>query len=182
MDNPCGIIVFGANGSGKTTLGAELARVLGFLHMDHEAYAFAESEIPYTAPRSRRECGERMLADIRLHRRFVLSAVTGDFGDAIARCYVLAVHLSAPLELRLKRYDQREYRRHGARMLPGGDLYESRGEFREFIASRSLSHIEQWAGTLTCPVLRLDGTTDWRTNAAHIAEQFRRLQGADVCL
>lgn len=51
MSKPHGIIIFGANGSGKTTLGSELARILNFKHMAHEAYAFAESETPYTNKR-----------------------------------------------------------------------------------------------------------------------------------
>lgn len=171
-NNPYGIIVFGANGSGKTTLGSELARILNCKHMDHEAYAFRESEIPYTAPRSHEECIELMLADIKKHRQFVLSAVTGDFGEIIPQFYTLAVYISAPLELRLKRFEQREYKRHGERVLKGGDMYQSRIKFRDFIASRSLTRIEQWTKTLVCPIISVDGTLDWRTNARKIAELF----------
>ena len=173
MSNPHGIIVFGANGSGKTTLGRELARILDFKHMDHEAYAFKESEIPYTNPSSNEECVALMLADIKVSRGFVISAVTGDFGNEIVPLYELGVYLSAPLELRLQRFERREYERHGERVLKGGDMYESRMEFRNFIASRSLEKIEQWAEALTCPIMRVDGTEDWRTNAANIAEQYR---------
>jgi len=177
MNKPHGIIVFGANGSGKTTLGRELAHILNFKHIDHEAYAFKESEIPYTNPRSNVECIELMLADIEKHRQFVLSTVIGDFGEIIPQFYTLAVYMSAPLELRLKRFEQREYERHGKRVLKGGDMYESRMKFRNFIASRSLSRIEQWTETLVCPVIRIDGTLDWRTNARNIAEQFNRKNG-----
>ena len=93
MNAPHGIIVFGANGSGKTTIGRELAHILKFKHMDHEAYAFRESEIPYTDPRSNEECIELMFADIEKHRQFVLSAVTGDFGEIIPQFYRLAVYI-----------------------------------------------------------------------------------------
>ena len=48
MNEPHGIIIFGANGSGKTTLGRELARILDFKHTDIEDYCFEQSEIPYT--------------------------------------------------------------------------------------------------------------------------------------
>ena len=173
MSKPRGIIVFGANGSGKTTLGRELARILNFKHMDHEAYAFKESEIPYTNPRSDGECIELMIADIEKHRSFVISSVTGDFGDIIPQFYELAVFLSAPIELRMERIEQREYERHGERTLEGGDMYESHKNFLAFAASRNLSRIDQWAETLACPVLRIDGTVDWRVNAANIADKWK---------
>lgn len=172
MSNPHGIIVFGANGSGKTTLGRELARILNFKHMDIEDYHFEKSEIPYTVERSREECLSLMLADIEKHRSFVITAVTGDFGDTIPLLYELGVFISAPIELRMKRIEQRIYEQHGERIRKGGDMYERHIQFVNFVASRPLSRIEQWAGTLVCPVIRVDGTEDWRTNAANIAEQF----------
>ena len=168
MSNPHGIIVFGANGSGKTTLGRELARILSFKHMDHEDYAFDESEIPYTNPRSRDDCLDLMLADIKKHRSFVITAVTGDFGDTILQYYELAVFISAPIELRMKRLDNRAYEQHGERIRKGGDMYEQHLKFLDFAASRSLSRIEQWAKILTCSVICVDGTEDWRTNALYM--------------
>ena len=80
---PNGIIVFGANGCGKTTLGFELARTLNMKHLDVENYCFEESEIPYSKPRSKDTVIERMLVDIKRCDSFVLSAVTGDYGDQI---------------------------------------------------------------------------------------------------
>ena len=49
--------------------------------MDHEAYAFAELKLltQMNAP--------EMLADIDKCRGFVISAVTGDFGDDIVSLY-----------------------------------------------------------------------------------------------
>lgn len=172
MSKPHGIIVFGTNGSGKTTLGGELARILNFKHMDVETYAFKESPVPYTDPRSQEECTALMLAEIKKHGSFVLSAVTGDFGDTIPLFYELAVFVSAPIDIRIKRIERRAYQRHGERVREGGDMYEQNLKFISFAASRSLARIEQWAQTLTCPVIPVDGTVDWHRNAAYIAEQF----------
>lgn len=172
MSKPHGVIVFGANGSGKTTFGRELSRLLDFKHIDHEVYAFKESRIPYTEERSYENCLNLMLTDIEEHGSFVLSAVTGNFGDKIPLFYELAVYISAPLDLRITRIEQREYERHGERVRKGGDMYESCLKFINFVASRSLARIEQWAETLTCPVIRIDGTEDWGTNATYVAEQF----------
>jgi len=172
MTKPHGIIVFGANGSGKSTLGRELARILNFKYMDIEDYHFIRSEIPYTVERSREDCLSLMLDDIKKHHFFVITAVTGDFGDTIPLWYKLAVYISVPIELRMKRIKQREYEKYGERICKGGDMYEREQKFFDFAASRSISKIEQWAETLSCPVIRIDGTLDWRINAANIAERF----------
>jgi deoxyadenosine/deoxycytidine kinase len=175
-----GIIVFGANGAGKTTLGRELARILSFRHMDIEDYAFDQSEIPYTCPRPRGDCINLMLADIEKHGPFVISSCTGDFGEKITSMYDLAVYVTAPKELRMKRIEQRGYDQFGERVRQGGDMYEQELGFRAWAASRPLSRIDEWAQTLTCPVMRIDGTADWRVNAAMIAERFQR-EGAKQC-
>jgi shikimate kinase len=98
-----GIIVFGANGSGKSTLGRELASVLNFKYMDVEDYHFIKTEIPYTVERSSEECSNLMLNDIKKYHSFVISAVTGDFGEEISSMYDFAVHMSAPLNIRIER-------------------------------------------------------------------------------
>ena len=172
MSNPHGIIVFGANGSGKTTLGHELARILHFKHIDHEDYCFEKSDIPYTVTRPREVYEALMLADIEKYGSFIISACTGDFGEKIENLYELAVYIEAPLELRIERVKQRNIEKFGERVLKGGDMYEQQMGFVDFVAKRSLSRIEQWAETLACPILRIDGTIDWRFNAANIADKF----------
>lgn len=169
MKKPYGIIVFGANGSGKTTLGRELASILGLKHMDIEDYVFAKSDIPYTNEHSREECISLMLDDIKKYRKFVISAVTGDFGKEISQFYKLAVLISVPKEIRMERIKRREIERFGDRVLKGGDMYEQRQKFHDFVTSRPLERIERWAETLTCPILRIDGTKDYRKTAADIA-------------
>ncbi len=172
-----GIIVFGANGSGKSTLGRELAHLLGFKHMDIEDYHFEKSEIPYTVELSREDCLSLMLADIRKHHSFVISAVTGDFGEELQLMYDLAVFISAPKEIRMKRIVQREYERHGDRIREGGDMYEQHVRFIDFAATRPLDEVERWAETLACPVIRVDGTEDYKRTAADIANRLTQTQG-----
>lgn len=164
--------MFGANGSGKSSLGRELARTIHFRHMDIEEYHFIKSDIPYTAARPREECRRRMLEDIKKHPSFVLSAVTGEFGEEITSLYRCAVFLSAPLDVRLERIRQRESLQHGARVRKGGDMHRQHLKFLDFVASRSLEEIEQWAQTIACPVLRVDGTEPLTQNVEHIVKQF----------
>ena len=172
MDEPLGIIVFGANGSGKTTLAKELACVLGFKHIDIEDYAFDEAEIPYSKPRSRDKCINLMLADVEKYGKFVFSTCKGDWGDVIPQYYKFAVFLSVPHDLRIERVKKRVYDNHGARVCVGGDMYEQTQKLINFVATRPLSQIENWAETLSCPIIHVDGTTDWRINAENIAKQF----------
>ena len=170
-----GIIVFGANGCGKTTIGSELSHILGYKHMDHESYAFEESETPYTMERSNDESIELMLADIKRHRKFILSAVIGNFGEAVSQYYALAVYVKAPIELRMKRLEQRAYEQNGDRILSGGDMYDQHVRFIDFAKSRSLERIEKWAETLTCPLIHIDGTEDCKAHAIKISEYFRNM-------
>jgi uridine kinase len=169
---PRGIIVFGANGSGKSTLGRELARVLNYKYMDIEDYHFIKSEIPYTVERSREDCLNLMLTDIRKYGSFVISAVIGDFGEEITSMYDFAVFISAPLETRIERIKQRACKQHRERICEGGDMYEQHLKFIDFVASRSLSRIEQWAETLVCPVIYVDGTQSISENTEWIVEQY----------
>lgn len=176
MNEPCGILVFGPNGSGKTTLAGELARLLDFKHMDIEDYYFEESEIPYTIARSHEEFLNLMLADVQKHRSFVLSAVDGNFGTVIPQFYKLAVYIEAPLPLRLARVKNRAYAQHGSRVLEGGDMYEQEQKFFAYVEQRPLEKIDRWAETLTCPLVRIDGTINWHINAANIAKQFQAMR------
>ena len=175
---PGGIIVFGANGSGKSSLGRELARTIHYKYMDIEAYHFIKSVIPYTVARSREDCQRRLLADIKKHPSFVLSAVTGAFGKEITSMYRCAVFLSAPLDVRMERIRQREYVQHGERIRKGGDMHQQHLKFLDFVASRSLARIEQWAQTLACPVIRVDGTEPLVKNVEYIVKQSLPLLSA----
>jgi len=152
MCKPRGIIIFGANGSGKTTTGREVARILGCKHMDIEDYHFEESDIPYTVARSREDCLRLMLADMEEHL-FVLTAVTGDFGDVIPSFYALAVRVEAPLALRVERVKQRAHALYEERVCAGGDMYEQTEAFVEFVATRPFSKIEKWGEAVACPVI-----------------------------
>jgi len=172
MDKASGILVFGLNGSGKTTLGRELSQVMGFKHMDIEDYIFAPSKIPYTNSRTFEECESLMLADIEIYRSFVISSVNLGWSDKIRSMITLAIHLSAPVDVRMKRMDMREFEKFGNRVLEGGDMYDSSKEFRTFAASRSASAVEEWAKTLECPVVCMDGRRDYRDMAVDVVRLY----------
>ncbi|MBQ3228275.1 MAG: AAA family ATPase [Clostridia bacterium] len=152
---PKGIAIVGLNGSGKTTLGRGLAERLGYYRMDVEDYYFPKSDVPYAVARTREEVERLMLADIKEHGDFVLSAVCADFA-AIEPFYELIVYLEAPKEERMERIRQRSVDKFGSRVLPGGDMYEQEENFFAFAAKRTPDKIEKWIKTVACPVLRID--------------------------
>lgn len=153
-----GICVCGLNGSGKTTLGAALAEKLGYKHMDVEDYYFPKSDNPYASARTREEVEALLLEDIKQNPCFVFSAVNGNINSEVNSCYDLVVYLEVSLQLRMKRIRQRAFDKFGDRVLPGGDMYEQEEKFFEFAEKRSPEKIEAWLQTLTCRVVRLDGT------------------------
>lgn len=167
---PEGIIICGGNGSGKTTLGRELAAAIGYKHMDIEDYYFMEADIPYSKSRTRDEVIQLMLKDTEKYRRFIISAVNGDMGKEINSMYCCAVYLSVLKELRLERVKRRAFCKFGARVLPGGDMYEQEQRFFELVASRTTEQTEQWLKTLSCPVIYADGTRE-------ISENVRLIRG-----
>ncbi len=169
---PDGILIFGANGSGKTTIGKALAQKLNWKHMDIENYVFLPSHLPYTKQRSRENCLRLMHADVQQCHGFVLSAVTFSWDAALLSHLRLAAYLSAPVTLRRARIMQRAMQQHGARVCPGGDMYEQQQRFVHFAATRPLASIEQWGQTLPCPVLPLDTTVPIEETVEHIARYY----------
>jgi hypothetical protein len=51
-------------------------------------------------------------------------------------------------------------------------MYEQQLKFVDFVASRSLSRIEQWAETLSCPIMDIDGTKSISENIKMIIDQY----------
>lgn len=169
------MIIFGANGAGKTTLGKECSRLLQIPHLDIEDYAFLPSPIPYTAPRSKEDCRRLLMADLFKHPACIFTAVQGDFGEDFFTSFGLAVYLYAPVEVRIKRIQERSLQQYGERILNGGDMASQQAEFLQFAASRSIEPIVEWGRSFSCPMLCLDGEKPIPHNARLIAEQYRNL-------
>jgi adenylate kinase family enzyme len=172
-NRPNGIILLGANGSGKSTLGQELAQVLNFAHFDAEAYYWYKTALPYTSARSYTERQDLLLSDIKKYGSFVMSGDISGWGEVFPPHFVLAVFIDCPTHIRISRIEKRELDRHGKRILAGGDMYEQHKGFVRFAASRDIYKLKQTAENYPCPLLYIDGTVDYRKNAADIAEYYK---------
>lgn len=171
-----GIIVCGLNGSGKSTLGKALAEALGFHFIDNEDLFFPKTDPGYifASPRSRKEVEKLLMEEVRAHENFVLAAVKGNYGEDILPFYHYAVMLDVPKDIRMQRVRNRSFQKFGDRMLPGGDLYEREEAFFALADSRTEHDVEDWAKSLSCPIIRVDGTKPIAENIVLIIEQMQK--------
>lgn len=175
-----GIIIFGASGSGKTTLGKALAQALGYSFYDIDDYIwYWDTPVPYTKMYSKEEKIQRLMQAIKQQPHFVMAGSMTSFHVFFDPFFDLAIYLNAPNDLRLERLHQRELRLFGSRILPGGDMYQEHLRFLdnasryEYDGSPNYIDHDQWANSLVCPVLRLNGADHIEKNVAQIIETYR---------
>jgi len=175
---PQGILLCGLNGSGKSTLNHALTLVIGYTELDAEDYYFPSQKvsriaalendrnadipsggkIPFTDPVPKEEVQRAILADIEKTPKFILSGVKADWDPEILARIAVVFHIITPPDVRTERITDREIRRFGSRVLPGGDMYEGQEQFRRFAAGREESAVTDSFAGLHCPVIPLDGT------------------------
>lgn len=165
-----GILICGLNGCGKSTLGIALAQELNYHFIDNEYLFFSRKETkqPYTNPRSHEEAKSLFSHEINEHPNFVFSAVIGNYCENVNELYQCIVYITAPKAVRSTRVRQRSFQKFGARMLPGGDLYEAEEAFFAFAENRSEEYVENWLKNVKCPLIRVDGTKPIKENIAYI--------------
>ena len=188
-----GIAILGMNGAGKSTLAHALAKVTGYTEMDVEDFYFPEQrasrlhalehdtvavtehlgDLPFSVPRSKAEVEELLLDAIPENGGFILAGVTLNFREELLSRLTLAVELETPLKTRIQRIEDREIRRFGDRVLPGGDMYEQQVDFRRMVETRDPASASQSAEKLLCPVIKLSGTASVEENIAVILSHLK---------
>ncbi len=177
-----GIIVCGLNGAGKSTLGKTLAEKLHFYFIDNEDLQFpkTDSNYIYASPRTREEVEKLLFSEIKAHENLVFTSVKGDYGEAISPFFQYVVLIDVPKDIRIQRVKNRSFQKFGNRMLAGGDLYEQEKRFFDFVKSREENTVEEWVQSLSCPIIRIDGTKPIEENTNFVIEQIQNTQCHDV--
>lgn len=172
-----GMIVCGLNGAGKSTMGKVLAREMGFYFIDIEELYFPKTDPHYTyaSPRTHREVEQLLFREVKAHGDFVLASVKGDYGENICPFFRYAVLIDVPKDIRLQRVRDRPFHKFGNRMLPGGDLYEQEETFFHLVKSRAENTVEEWVQSLSCPVIRVDGTKPIEENVRFVMERISQI-------
>jgi adenylate kinase family enzyme len=170
----------GASGSGTTTTGAALAARTGAVHLDTDDFYWFPTDPPYTTARPVEERVANLAEAIADEDRWILSGSMMDWGDPFLAQIDLVVFLVASPEVRLARVLERERRRFGADIEPGGRMYAHHLEFIEYLRGydhedfrgRSLAKHRAWLGRAICPVLELDGDQPVNHNVAQILDRL----------
>ncbi|MEM1429415.1 MAG: hypothetical protein AAGG09_08150 [Pseudomonadota bacterium] len=157
------IHIFGPSGAGTSTLGRVLAIRLETQHFDTDDFYWEPSDPPFRVKRSVTERRALMEAVFLPRSDWVLSGSLDSWSDGIADRFTAAVFLTLDAETLHGRLHNRERRRYGAAMEPGGAFHEECSAFLHWAAGyergarpgRSLARHRSWAETLTCPVLEL---------------------------
>lgn len=174
-----GIIIFGSAGSGKTTLGKMTAEKLGFPYFDIDDYIWRkDTDIPFTVMYSREEKINRLMDDISKGSHFVMAGSMDSFSAPFVPLFNLAVHVTASVPVRIDRIHKREYEIYGDRILEGGDMYREHQHFLDNAAkydadaSPSFKVHEQWAKSLPCKVIRINGDESLKDNTQIIVHTY----------
>jgi len=161
------IHILGASGAGVTTLGLALASRLSIPHHDSDDYFWRPTNPPYRENRPAAESLQLMEALFLGRDQWVLSGSVVGWAEAVTQMFDFVVFLQAPTETRLQRLRERETRRFGIEaVVPGAWRHEETEEFLDWAShyddgsreGRSLAKHEAWLKTLTCPLLRADGS------------------------
>ena len=170
-----GVIICGLNGVGKSTLGKALAEKLEFHFIDNENLFFpvAAPLYSYAFPRTREEAEEHLFKEIRSHKNFIFASVRADYGELIAPFFQYAVLIDVPKDIRIQRVKNRSFQKFGNRMLPGGDLHEREENFFNLVQSRTENIVGEWLQSLSCPIIRVDGTKSIEENTKFLIEQLQ---------
>lgn len=176
---PRGIVIFGSAGSGKTTLGKLVAQKLSYPYFDIDDYIWRnDTDVPFTVMYSRKEKAGRLMNDISKYEHFVMAGSMDSFNAPFVPLFDLAVHITADAKIRVARIHKRELEEFGDRILEGGDMYEEHQRFLDSAArydtdsSPCLKTHLDWAATLPCKVLFLNGEESLEKNADLIVKKY----------
>lgn len=128
------IYITGASGVGTTTLGKDLSAKLLIKHIDSDELFWQKTDPPYTKPRNLNELHEMFRETISFSDSFVLSGDILHWGldQKLFREFSHVIYLYLPFQVREMRIRQREQRRFGKRILPGGDMHKQHEDFIEW--------------------------------------------------
>ena len=148
----------------------------GYTHLDTDSFFWIATDPPYEKIRPILD-RQRMLADaLDASPRWVLSGSLSGWGDIFIPRFDLAIFLLIPPEIRMTRIMERERKRYGDKIAPGGTQHTQSQEFLVWAAKydsggesvRSLRVHEKWMTTLPCRCIRLEGDLSTEARLARL--------------
>ncbi|WP_368186951.1 hypothetical protein [Aestuariibius sp. HNIBRBA575] len=154
------IHIFGPSGSGCSTLGRALATHIATQHFDADDFYFQPSDPPFQTRRPV-EDRYRLMQDVFVPRSdWVLSGSVDSWDGVVRDRFTHVFRLELDKDIRHARLVNRDQRRHGAAVQPGGAMYQQSQDFLKWAdgyeagdrPGRSLARHKTWEQTLNCPV------------------------------
>jgi adenylate kinase family enzyme len=182
------IHILGASGSGTTTLAMALARRHRLDHLDTDDFFWQPTDPPFSIKRPADERLALLAAALDAAASgWVLSGSLAGWGDPLIARFDLVVFLFVEPAIRLARLNERERRRYGDAIAPGGPMHETHVAFMRWSAAydsagmemRSRALHEAWLARLPGAVLRLDGAQPIETLVERV-ERFVTTINASV--
>lgn len=160
------IHITGASGAGTTTLAKAICEKFDYRHLDTDDFFWVPTNPPFTRKRAAGERREKLEKAMDEAGNCVASGSLTEWGDVFIPRFDLVLYVYTPKEVRLERLREREYRRFGSRIMPGGDMHAEHQSFLEWAGQydaggmeiRSALHHREWLKAVTCPIIRVDGT------------------------
>ena len=176
------LYLLGASCSGVSTLGAVVSRRLNVPQIDVDDFYWMPTDPPFSEKRDPEDRIRLIRERQQMAEGWVLTGSFIGWGDSLIQNVDLIAFLYTAAPIRLERLDQREARRHGGRILPGGDMHQAHLAFRDWASryddplfgGRSLVQHERWLKAQTSPVLRLDGARAAMALAEQVEDAISR--------
>jgi adenylate kinase family enzyme len=160
--------IAGAPGGGTTTIGRALATQLSIPHFDADDFYWMPTNPPYRQPRPRTD-RVRLMRELFLDRdAWVFSSGNIEsWAPEIVPSIDIIAFLIVPTDVRMERLRLRQDRQFGSSAVaPSGwnhantlDLYSVAAGYDDGTAKgRTRPRHEAWFASLTCQIVRIDGT------------------------
>ncbi|MCF7923555.1 MAG: AAA family ATPase [Candidatus Izimaplasma sp.] len=157
------INVFGSSGSGTTTLAKAIADNYNFHHIDVDDIMWKNTDPPFSVRRNNGEIKDFMTRLLSENENVVISGSIIGIYDDLKPNIDLFIYINLDLETRIRRINEREYKRFGDRILPGGDLYDKHQDFIKWVSDyehnpeslRSRRQHLSWLKDVKKPVLKI---------------------------
>jgi adenylate kinase family enzyme len=162
------INIVGAPGSGTTTLGRALSARIGYHFADADSFYWKASVPPFREKYDPDIRLARLLAELAASQASIVAGSVCGWGEELESSFDLAIFLSLPTELRLKRIVAREMSLFG-RADPA--FLEWAAQYDEGrLPGRSRARHEAWLESRQCRVLRFEGDQDIDDRVREIVE------------
>jgi len=157
------INIFGSSGSGSTTLARNICETYGYKFIDVDDYLWKRTDPPFTKRYTNEEACSLIKTALGDGKNAVISGSLVGIADELKPQINVFIYMNLDKDIRIQRIINRETKRFGTRVLPGGDLYDQHRSFLQWVSDyennpetqRSRRQHLLWLEDVTQPVLRI---------------------------